>query len=57
MYVELRARLKGQGERGVGLQGEQERLEREQRKAMEEAEKDLCASTLQDEAVMHLQKE
>lgn len=55
--AELCARLKGQTERGRRLQGEQAQLEREQRKALEEAEKELCASTLQDEAVRELQKE
>ena len=53
----IHARLKGEAERGARLQGEHEQLEREQRKALEEAEKELCASTLQDEAAMELQKE
>ena len=55
--AEVRARLKGEAERGARLQDEHERLEREQRKALEEAERELCASTLQDEAAMELQKE
>ncbi|CAL5228950.1 g12182 [Coccomyxa viridis] len=54
---ELRARLKGEAERGARLQDEHGELERVQRKALEEAEKQLCASTLQDEAAMELQKE
>ena len=32
-------------------------MEREQRRALEEAEKELCASTLQDDIIMELQKE
>ncbi len=55
--AELRARLKGEAERGARLQDEHGELERVQRKALEEAEKQLCASTLQDEAAMELQKE
>ena len=55
--ADVNAQIKGETERTAKLQIKHEQLEREQRRAIEEAEKELCAFALQDEAVTELQNE
>jgi len=55
--ADVTTQIKGETERTAKLQITREQLEREQRRAIEEAERELCAFTLQDEAVTELQKE
>ena len=55
--ADVNAHINRETERTAKLQIMCEQLEREQRRAIEEAEKELCAFDLQDEAVIELQNE
>jgi len=55
--ADVTTQIKGETERTAKLQMKREQLEREQRRAIEEAERELCAFALQDDAVAELQNE
>ena len=53
----LHTQCKAEEARATKLHAKHQRLDKEQRKALEEAEKQLCASTLTEEALMELEAE
>ena len=53
----LQSQIKVEAARAARLQAEQARLEMEQRRDLELAEKELCASTLAEDALMELMDE
>ena len=53
----LHAQCEAEQARATNLHAKHQRLDVEQRKALEEAEKQLCACTLTEEALMELKAE
>ncbi len=56
-HADLNAKVQAESGRAALLQTEHSCLKAGQRKALEEAEKELCESTLEEEGLLDLQNE